>query len=150
LEVVNLREVLDLSSQPLIPSGQLALNVSMATSIEVKADPVELRRVFNNLLENAIRYGKNKEGMAVVEITGAVQGNSVTVQVRDHGPGVKPEQIGRLTEPFYRSDEARTAASGSGLGLAIVSKTVSRMGGELKLSNHTEGGLVATMKLQKA
>lgn len=150
LEVVNLREVLDLSSQPLLPSGLLELNISVPAETRVQADPVELRRVFTNLLENTMRYGKGANGMAKVDISCEAKGTQVHIRLRDHGPGVKPDQLARLTEPFYRGDEARTAALGSGLGLAIVSKTVARMGGEVRLSNHAQGGLVADIQLKKA
>ena len=69
--------------------------------------------------------------------------------LRDHGPGVSDEQLPRLTQPFFRGDSARTAASGSGLGLAIVNKTVARMGGQLTLRRHPEGGLVAELLLRR-
>ncbi len=150
LEPVTLREVFDLSSQPLLPSGALALKVELPAQLRVQADPVELRRVFSNLLENALRYGKDAHGIALVEVTTEVKGNMVQIRLRDHGPGVKPEHLARLTEPFYRSDEARTAALGSGLGLAIVSKTLTRMGGELRLSCPPDGGLQADLQLKKA
>jgi two-component system osmolarity sensor histidine kinase EnvZ len=58
----------------------------------------------------------------------------------------------RLTTPFYRGDKARTHthSTGAGLGLAIVDKTVTRMGGQLELSNASGGGFVAYVKLRKA
>jgi two-component system osmolarity sensor histidine kinase EnvZ len=76
----------------------------------------------------------------------------VLVSVRDEGPGVSPEQLTRLTTPFYRGDKARTHthSTGAGLGLAIVDKTVTRMGGQLELSNASGGGFVAYVKLRKA
>jgi two-component system osmolarity sensor histidine kinase EnvZ len=65
--------------------------------------------------------------------------------------GVSQAALARLTEPFFRGDAARTAATGAGLGLAIVEKTISRMGGELKLSNSADGnGLIAHVWLLKA
>ena len=55
----------------------------------------------------------------------------------------------RLTQPFYRADEARTSAAGSGLGLSIVKKVVEYMGGTLMLSNRKEGGLQADLRLPR-
>ncbi|NIC40642.1 cell wall metabolism sensor histidine kinase WalK, partial [Aquabacterium sp. A08] len=103
-----------------------------------------------NLLENAARYGRDPQGQAQVELRATAAGKWVQLTLRDHGPGVPPDVLPRLTEPFYRGDVARTAASGSGLGLAIVQKTVERMGGECRLDNHPGGGLQATLRLRKA
>lgn len=72
------------------------------------------------------------------------------MKVRDHGPGVPPDRLQRLTTPFYRGDAARTAASGAGLGLAIVEKSVQRLGGQLSISNAQGGGLITVLKLQAA
>jgi two-component system osmolarity sensor histidine kinase EnvZ len=55
--------------------------------------------------------------------------------------------LGRLTQPFYRVDEARSQAKGTGLGLAIVERHVARLGGKLSLSLPAEGGLRATVWL---
>jgi two-component system osmolarity sensor histidine kinase EnvZ len=57
--------------------------------------------------------------------------------------------LSRLTNPFFRGDAARTAATGAGLGLAIVEKTVLRMGGLFSLSNTNSGGLAAHIKLRR-
>jgi len=125
----------------------LQASVSVAPGIEVLGDAVELRRVFTNLLENALRYARGADGTARVDVSAEVQAQKVVVTLRDHGPGVPAEQLPRLTQPFFRGDAARTAASGSGLGLAIVNKAVARMGGLLQLRNHPEGGLVAELVL---
>jgi two-component system, OmpR family, osmolarity sensor histidine kinase EnvZ len=74
----------------------------------------------------------------------------VILSVRDHGPGVAPEKLSQLTTPFFRGDAARTAATGAGLGLAIVEKALARMGGAFEITNATEGGLLAHIRLKKA
>ncbi len=126
----------------------LQASVSMAPGIAVLGDAVELRRVFTNLLENALRYARD-DGVARVDLTAEVQAQRVIVTLRDHGPGVPAEQLPRLIQPFFRGDAARTTASGSGLGLSIVNKAVARMGGQLMLRNHPQGGLVAELVLQR-
>ena len=88
--------------------------------------------------------------MAEVDIAAKEQSPWILIKVRDHGSGVEPDMLPRLTQPFFRGDAARTAATGSGLGLAIVNKTVSRMGGRLTLANSSSGGLSAHIKLPKA
>ena len=150
LEPVSAREALDAAAQPLLNSAPLQLRIELPATLRVKADPVELRRVFANLLENALRYGKGPDGSTVLDISGKSLAPWVEITVRDHGPGVEPHQLEHLTEPFFRANEARTSATGSGLGLAIVSRTLARMGGDFVLSHHPEGGLVAHIRLQKA
>ena len=106
---------------------------------------------YQNLFENARRYGRSTDtGIARVNVTYARTGPWVIVSVRDHGPGVDPKKIGQLTTPFFRGDAARTAATGAGLGLAIVEKAVQRMGGSFEITNASEGGLVAHIRLKKA
>ncbi len=130
---------------------RLSVSVDVAEGTMVLGDAVELQRVFANLLENAVRYGRSApSGKAEVEIASKAKDKWVLVKVRDHGPGVSADQLERLTQPFYRGDTARTSASGAGLGLAIVERTVSRMGGEFALANTGTGGLAAHIKLQRA
>ena len=60
------------------------------------------------------------------------------------------ESLKNLTQPFFRRDAARTAATGSGLGLAIVERSVQRMGGTFSVFNSSAGGLMALMKFRQA
>ena len=124
----------------------------VTTDVRVLADETDLDRVFANLFENARRYAQGEDGVAKVSVTYARAGDWVLVSVRDEGPGVSPEQLARLTTPFYRGDKARTHthSTGAGLGLAIVDKTVTRMGGQLELGNAPGGGFVAYVKLRRA
>lgn len=127
----------------------LRVNVQIPPDTSVMGDAVELRRIMTNLLENAIRYGRGPNGIAEVDITTKLQAPWVLIKVRDHGPGVEEALLPRLTQPFFRGDTARTAATGSGLGLAIVNRTIGRMGGRFALTNDDAGGLAAHLKLQK-
>ncbi len=129
------------------PRSPLQASVRIAAGVQVLGDAVELRRVFTNLLENALRYARSPDGVAEVEVEAELQAQQVRVTLRDHGPGASAEQLPHLTQPFFRGDTARTTASGSGLGLAIVNKAVARMGGQLALRNHPQGGLVAELTL---
>ena len=88
-------------------------------------------------------------GVALVNVSYARSGPWIIVSVRDHGPGVAPEKLARLTTPFYRGDAARTAATGAGLGLAIVEKAIQRMGGQFDIDNAPDGGLLAHIRLKR-
>jgi two-component system osmolarity sensor histidine kinase EnvZ len=135
-----------------VNGDHLKVVARVTTDVRVLADETDLDRVFANLFENARRYAQTEDGVARVTVTYARSGEWVLVSVRDEGPGVSPEQLARLTTPFYRGDKARTHthSTGAGLGLAIVDKTVTRMGGQLELSNASGGGFVAYVKLRKA
>ena len=79
------------------------------------------------------------------------EGAEVVVRVIDHGPGVPPESIVRLTEPFFRPDAARTREQGgAGLGLAIVRSCVEACRGRLTLQNRAPRGFEAEIRLTAA
>lgn len=147
LENVELAAVLDAALQRQ-PPDELTITVAPSPAARVHADPVELRRAITNLLENARRYARHDDEPAKVDVSWHKQGPWLELTLRDHGPGVPENQVKRLTEPFFRGNEARTAATGSGLGLAIVSKTIAHMGGQFELANHPGGGLIARLRLR--
>jgi len=151
LETVSLNAVVETAIYPLNEADDMRITVSIPDNLNVLADEVELLRVISNLLENARRYGKTPEtGIALVDIAAKTRDQWVLIKVRDHGLGVSPETLTKLTRPFFRGDAARTAATGAGLGLAIVEKTVQRMGGVFGLANTASGGLAAHIKLRRS
>lgn len=151
LKPVNLHAVLSSCVYAVQDHRELQIAMTVPEDICVLADEVELARVISNLLENARRYGKTRAtGAASVDIVAHSRKDQVLIHLRDHGPGVPPEQIASLTKPFFRGDSARTAAAGAGLGLSIVEKTVQRMGGSFALDNASGGGLAAHLQLQRA
>lgn len=151
LELVSLNEVISSAVYAVADYEDMRVNVSIPPDIDILADAVELSRVIANLLENARRYGKTRQtGIAEVEIAAKVRDKWVLLKVRDHGEGVPPSMLDKLTNPFFRGDSARTAATGAGLGLAIVEKSVLRMGGMFSLNNSSTGGLAAHIKLRRS
>jgi two-component system osmolarity sensor histidine kinase EnvZ len=132
-------------------NARLQITLDVSEDLQVQAEPVELGRVLSNLLENARRYGQSPaDGITRVEIVARVHDGWVLLRVRDQGPGVSDETLKNLTQPFFRGDAARTAATGSGLGLAIVERSVQRMGGTFSVFNNSAGGLMALMKFKQA
>jgi two-component system, OmpR family, phosphate regulon sensor histidine kinase PhoR len=86
--------------------------------------------VLSNLLDNAIKYGR--EGGRVTVSARALAGDQVEVAVQDDGPGLPPEALGRIFERFYRADKARSREQGgTGLGLSIVKHIVQSHGGRV-------------------
>ena len=151
LEPVSLNSVMGAAAYAVADYPDMRVSINMSEDIMVMADEVDLSRAISNLLENARRYGKTGQtGITLVDIAAKTRDQWVLLRVRDHGSGVAPELLAKLTSPFFRGDTARTAATGAGLGLAIVEKTIHRMGGVFQLTNTTSGGLAANIKLRKA
>ena len=151
LEPVSLNAVVDAALYGVEEYDDMHITVTIADDLRVLADEIELLRVISNLIENARRYGKTPEtGIARVDIAARTRDQWVLIKVRDHGLGVAPDMLPKLTRPFFRGDAARTAATGAGLGLAIVEKTIQRMGGVFDLANTSSGGLAARIKLRRS
>jgi signal transduction histidine kinase len=110
----------------------------------VNADPTRLRLLLRNLLENSRRHaGDAPQPAELFQRRGAAAG-TLELGLRDHGPGVAPEQIGKLGEAFHRPDSARTrAAGGVGLGLHLCRAVAQAHGGELRVRNAGPGLEVA-------
>jgi two-component system osmolarity sensor histidine kinase EnvZ len=148
---VHLSSVVDREMAAFRDPREIRIGSRVAIDTMVMADETELGRVLANLFENARRYGRSTDtGVARVQVSYARTGPWVILSVRDYGPGVPPEKLGQLTTPFFRGDAARTAATGAGLGLAIVEKTVTRMGGSFEVTNATDDGLIARIRLKRA
>ncbi|MDR5837131.1 ATP-binding protein [Caballeronia sp. LZ034LL] len=104
--------------------------------------PDAFQRVLTNLIENAIHFG------TLVVVVASVRGGEVVIDVSDDGPGIPPERLGDVIEPFVRLDPARAKRPGSvGLGLSIVDEIVRAHGGTLTLSNRAPTGLLARVCL---
>ncbi len=150
MEPVLLTQVISSCIAPFLNRSNFEVKVDVAADLFVQAEQVELSRVLANLLENARRYGQSpSDGVTRVDIVARVHDGWVLFRVRDHGPGVSEETLKHLTQPFYRGDAARTAATGAGLGLAIVERSVQRMGGTFSVFNNAQGGLMALMKFKQ-
>jgi signal transduction histidine kinase len=112
------------------------------TPVYVECRPSEIARALRNLAENAAKYG----GGGTMRVYQNEAGEAV-VEVRDDGPGVAPELLARLTEPFFRADAARGDAGGAGLGLAIAQAIADSHGGRLTLKNGHSRGFIAELSL---
>lgn len=106
--------------------------------------PAGLKRCLQNLLDNALRYGKD---VAVRIDDGATQ---LALSVSDRGPGIPQQDLERVFEPFVRLEASRNASTGgTGLGLSIARNLAQSMGGELVLRNRDGGGLEARLTLPR-
>ncbi|MEV6332466.1 HAMP domain-containing sensor histidine kinase [Streptomyces sp. NPDC051909] len=110
----------------------------------VRAEPAALERALVNVLDNAVKFSPPRGTVEVRLMRGELT-------VRDHGPGIPPEELPHVFDRFWRSPSARSLP-GSGLGLSIVARTVGQAGGSVALAPAADGGggTVATVRLPGA
>jgi two-component system, OmpR family, phosphate regulon sensor histidine kinase PhoR len=143
-----IRQIADALS-PLARERGIAITLAFeAQSLMVTGERDELLRVFENLIENAIKYGGSGGKIeAGATLSGA---NKMRAWVRDQGPGIAPEHLPRLTERFYRVDVAASRdAGGTGLGLAIVKHIVARHRGRLEIESVPGEGSCFSVMLER-
>ncbi|HXY57179.1 MAG TPA: ATP-binding protein [Methylocystis sp.] len=137
---------------PMAEDNGLTLETELTPNVIVPGDRDELARVAENLVENAIKYGRPEgEGGGRVEISLQLEDGSAVLAVRDFGPGIPDEHIPRLTERFYRVDAGKSKAKGgTGLGLAIVKHIVARHRGKLSIDSELGRGALFRVVLPAA
>jgi len=116
----------------------------------VPGDRDELTRVFENLVENALKYGASGKRVEIgfAQATASDGSPEVLVAVRDHGPGIAAEHLPRLTERFYRVDVTQSRAEGgTGLGLSLVKHILNRHRGKLTIESEIGKGAALTVRL---
>ncbi|WP_397450030.1 ATP-binding protein [Pseudomonas sp. NA-150] len=107
--------------------------------------PHALRRVLVNLIDNALKFA----GAAEIEISTTTDAG-LSIKVMDRGPGIAEEELAQVVKPFYRVENSRNRnTGGTGLGLAIAQQLASALGGSLRLSNRSGGGLCAELQLHR-
>lgn len=117
-----------------------SLVLHAATPITVAGDPELLRRAAENVIRNAIRFAPTE---TQIEVGLHAYGGKALVEVRDYGPGVPEESLGRIFDAFYRvEDDRNRSAGGVGLGLAIARRAVELHKGSLRARNAQPGLLV--------
>ena len=128
----------------------VTVRIDADSSLMVLGDHDELLRVFENLVENALKYGAPGKRVEVsvrrhLSPEGAAEAQ---IAVRDHGPGIAPEHVPRLTERFYRVDVTESRAQGgTGLGLALVKHILNRHRGRLSIESVLGAGATFTVHL---
>jgi two-component system osmolarity sensor histidine kinase EnvZ len=113
-------------------------------SCTVVAAPLALRRILDNFVSNARRYG----GAGDLQLEATFSADTVRIEVLDRGPGIPEDQLELVFRPFHRVESSRSSATGgSGLGLAIVRQLAQANGWRVELVNRLGGGLVAGVEV---
>jgi two-component system phosphate regulon sensor histidine kinase PhoR len=134
--------------EPRLEARSVKLELRLAEDLPlVIGDADQLAQVLQNLLDNAVKYGR-EGGMVRLEAAPAQGKPGVVLSVADQGVGIPREHLPRLTERFYRVDTGRSrAAGGTGLGLAIVKHIVNRHRGQLTIDSEEGTGTTVTIWL---
>jgi two-component system, OmpR family, phosphate regulon sensor histidine kinase PhoR len=143
------RQVVD-GLETLARDRGVTVHVEAARAMTVPGDRDELVRVFENLVENALKYGApgKRVDVTLTPHESAEGEPEAQVAIRDYGPGIAPEHLPRLTERFYRVDVTESRAQGgTGLGLALVKHILNRHRGRLSIESKLGAGATFTVQL---
>jgi two-component system OmpR family sensor kinase len=143
LDVLIKRAVADFSAQA--EANDIDLGVGACPALSLSGQAESLRMMLDNLIDNALRY---TPGGGRVDVELGDGGGKVILTVRDTGPGIPASERERVFERFQRL--AGADIPGSGLGLAIVKQVVAMHGGEIRLDDAPEGGLLVEIRLPLA
>jgi two-component system, OmpR family, phosphate regulon sensor histidine kinase PhoR len=148
--VAIVRQVAD-GLSPLARDREVEVGIAEGVaSLIVPGDRDEIIRVFENLIENALKYGASGKRIDITLASEPATGEArdAVVSVRDYGPGIEPEHLPRLTERFYRVDIAESRAQGgTGLGLALVKHILNRHRGRLAIESTPGAGANFAVRL---
>lgn len=145
VDIIALLEVAAGAFQERFAARGLALRLSLPNNATVFGDRDRLMQLFNNLLENSLRYTDYGGHLL---ISAGINERALLLHFADTAPGVSDEQLSMLFERFYRAESSRNRASGgSGLGLTICQNIVDAHGGTIHASHSPYGGIRVTVEL---
>ncbi|MBL8711055.1 MAG: HAMP domain-containing histidine kinase [Rhodospirillaceae bacterium] len=149
-EAILVSEVLDAVQRmagPLLQQKSITLTVSVAPGLQVFADGKATRQILTNLLGNAIKF---TPAGGTIGMTGSVspERQAVEIRVEDHGSGISPDDLARVTEPFYQAGNPyQSETSGTGLGLPVSRAFARGMGGDLEIVSQLGVGTTVSLFL---
>ncbi|MCV2513159.1 ATP-binding protein, partial [Leclercia pneumoniae] len=145
VDVINILEVASGAFRERFASRDLRIELALPDHAVVFGDRDRLMQLFNNLLENSLRY---TDGGGALRLSGHLTDTHFALTFADTAPGVTDAQLTKLFERFYRTEGSRNRASGgSGLGLAICVNIVAAHGGTLRAAHSPFGGVSITVEL---
>lgn len=138
----DINALLESLCDDMVDAGNLVKYSGVDTRLPLLARMTALKRAFTNLIENAIKYGKE------AEIVLKKRDGDLQIKISDQGPGIPEQEMEKVFAPFYRADASRSfEVSGSGLGLAVARDIIRAHGGEIALYNREPQGLVVVVDL---
>ncbi len=145
-EPVNVTELLEAIVEGDFAAEAERISLTCAALPMAELDVTRMRLLMRNLIDNALRF--NPPDAQPVSVKASASDTGIVIVVEDHGPGISPEHIEHVTEPFYRADPARSRATGGfGLGLYLCRRIVEVHGGELSITSPRGRGTVVRVTL---
>jgi two-component system, OmpR family, sensor kinase len=136
------------AAQDIRGHGEVAVHVVIGPDVRVHGNAGDLYRLFNNLIENALRHGTGGgAARATVVLSTRRIADRIETNVADSGPGIAPDDLHRVFDRFYRGNGARATQPGTGLGLSIAQEIARAHGGHIAAANRESGGCVFTVTL---
>lgn len=144
------QEVIDfLEHKASLNNASISINNTLSQTLKVKADKKRIRQVLINLIDNAIKYGNSENGH--IKISFYDFNDNYLVEIQDNGIGIPEENIVRVFERFYRTDQSRSRdKGGSGLGLAIVKHIIEAHRQTISVRSNVGQGTTFSFTLKKA
>lgn len=146
LEEVDLQELLEGIVEDARFEGmarQVGIELTASGLPAVRANPALLHRAIENVVRNALHHSPTG---GVVRVAGEADGRRLRLSIGDQGPGVPPEALEKIFQPFYRGGD-KTSGGGYGLGLAIAERVIAAVDGQIRAKNAVGGGLVIEIDL---
>jgi len=144
-EAVDLVEMVDQIADDARFEAGAVVDVDAPEPVTVRGAPDLLWSAVENIVRNAVKHGAG----GPVNVRLHPDGDLAHIEVLDKGPGIAPEHLGDVFEPFFRSNPTRNNVDGHGLGLAIAKRVVETHGGRISAANRAEGGLRVTITLPR-
>jgi signal transduction histidine kinase len=144
-EPVDLVEMVDQIADDARFEAGTVVDVDAPEPVTVSGAPDLLWSAVENIVRNAVKHGAG----GPVNVCLHPDGDLVHIEVLDNGPGIAPQHLGDVFEPFFRSNPTRNNVDGHGLGLAIAKRVVETHGGRISAANRAEGGLRVTITLPR-
>jgi signal transduction histidine kinase len=152
VELVDLSEVLhelaDASAERAL-QHHVSVNVTASPGLWVSGNAGDLYRLFNNLIDNALRHATNGTP-GEIALSAEREAQQIRVSVADTGPGIAPQDLARIFDRFCRGQTSRADAAGAGLGLSIAQEIARTHGGQIAAANREGSGCVVTVTLPAA
>jgi two-component system OmpR family sensor kinase len=146
-EPVDLVELVDQIADDARFEAGARVEVTAPEPLATHGSPDLLWSAVENIVRNAVKHG-GSDGRVDILLRG--EAGVVHIDVLDNGPGIAPEHLQDIFEPFFRSNPAANNVDGHGLGLAIAKRVVENHGGAIAAANRPEGGLRVTISLPRA
>lgn len=146
LEQIDINQLLDHYAESYNLSGSQLVQIEGRCKKPYRGKPLALRRCIGNLIDNAIKYGHRLRVIVMDDTEADVEAEVVILYFLDEGPGLPPDQLEKIFEPYYRLDHDKP---GTGLGLGIARSIAHAHGGDLVLENRPQGGLQAVLSLPR-